>query len=587
MYSHFSYDINSYIASKLESQSNGKVTEPRDQISNVADDENRHSEMNGNDNYERIKEESDDSDERSIPNADNTATMTHLPKSSNNKHISSFTVENILMGKQSSSSSASSSSSIHSPTSSSSTASLASPTGSGSVSSSIVGVNWVSHPPVKYTKFTILSPSAMSEEAQNRKKLYDISSTLKSSDGSRGAQLASSSPEISAPPKSHASDSQATLIRQGSTGSSMVVYPITSLTGSSTLKDLPVSAPLTSSGRLCTLPVVTTLPTSSSNQERKAVLSKTFPPSQQYVFLVPSSSVAVSSGLQSVVYDTSGASQTKVGQSPAPVATSVNRSQIKTISFQSSPTVTTTSSQRDDSSNVTDIRNSSANQIPPESGFRLIAPKQSINASQDNITTATGAMTTTTTTANNRSKHQKRMAIKPHKLRFHMTTVVTKQKRMPVKSSMTVESPSPIVSAGPGNASSSPPSRNHTPSSKDMLVESTITCSPNVYSNSLSKTEAPVSEEISNSELEENASSRKEVQNPRIRNGVKSASTNVHTADGSKKKVLGTSVVDPELGEATHRGRTTRSYTRRKRELTFHLYEDPGTAYRAKKVCKD
>lgn len=36
-----------------------------------------------------------------------------------------------------------------------------------------------------------------------------------------------------------------------------------------------------------------------------------------------------------------------------------------------------------------------------------------------------------------------------------------------------------------------------------------------------------------------------------------------------------------------HRGRTTRSYTRRKRELTFHLYEDPGTAFRAKRACKE
>ena len=595
VYGYFSYDINSYIASKLESQStNGKVGDLMSTKSPVLTEEQQ-SMCATEEKNDSSETESDESEERTaekikevtekinsqtpvdvVPMVNNS---TNPPKPHNNKLISSFTVENILMGKQRSSSS---STSVQSPTSSNSTTSLVSPTGSaGSISSSIVGVNWVSHPPVKYTKFTMVSPTAMSDETQKRKKSsHEAASSLKSDEAFLVSEEGNSQnlkPLSNSVSYTHQGSSDFKSINANTL---QKIYPISSLSGSPAL---PVSTPLTNSTRLCTLPVVTTLTTPSSNQDGKAVLSKTFPPSQQYVLLVPSSSIPVTSGLQSVVHSSPGASQTG-NQSSLSVGNTLTGTSIKTVSFQSSSPATTTSSQKTDSVSRFE-RTGSANHVSSESpnSFRLIAPKQNSSSS------------TTSQSSSSTKKIQRRIIQKPQKLRFHMTTVVTKQKRMPVTSSMTVESPSAVIAdhKTATTSNTSPSKQNNISLEKELPIESEITCSPNVYSSGTSKARENEMSDVESTkmEVEENVP-QKGMHNLPVQNGAsplrnKATSEDLYNSSRTRKHAANSSPVDPEPILTRHRGRATRSYTRRKRELTFHLYEDPETAFKAKKACKD
>lgn len=554
VYGYFSYDIDSYIASKLD-----LPTRSRAASSDMEEGDSNE------DSGDELEEGSSEADQGvSEQTARRSSIIRNMPpklhKTPSNKAISSFTVENILMGKQSPNSSTSTSS--HSPTSSAA-ASLPSPTTPfGPMSSSVVGVNWVSHPPVKYTKFTILSPTAMSDEAK-KKKSSEASPQSASARSEESTEMRYTTPTTAATAGYHNSKhlSQVVYARQTSSEASMTstpVYSLSSLSASPTVKQLPTSpAPHTSSAaKICTLPV----------------LSKSFPPSQQYVLLVPSSSAAVTSAVQSVP---------QVSLLPSPsVGNGMKRSHIKTVSFQSPPVATSTAS----GSNSGSYSGGSGGRLERPSfnhsneyNFRLIAPKQKHR------------MSVNSTNAKGRSKLRGRA---PQKLRFHMTTVVTKQKKVPVKSSMTVESPSVAVVRNPNAAGRI----NHSRSSESSLpVESMITRSPNVYSSVPSK---PVKEEVPDLESYTSAGGRAPSQNSTklsIHNGD-SPSTSYRT--GSTEDLHAAGVrrnnsslpVDQQSREPVgtrHRGRATRSYTRRKRELTFHLYEDPGTAFRAKRACKE
>ena len=96
-----------------------------------------------------------------------------------NRTMSSFTVENILMGSTSRSSSTSSgsptsahhsSSAAFLPFSHSQGGSRSSSNNAGSTPASPASGNWMSHPPVKYTKFTMMSPSSMRSGGDKRRK---------------------------------------------------------------------------------------------------------------------------------------------------------------------------------------------------------------------------------------------------------------------------------------------------------------------------------------------------------------------------------------------------------------------------------
>lgn len=580
VYGYFSYDVDSYIASKLDTRSSNNRAGPvrsygeyNKQQSSEDSEEETYSEREENNADEQdelsvdVNEEAGGLEQRSAvaaPTLD-ASTIIKPHKPPNNRLISSFTVENILMGKQSPSSTSTTSS--HSPTSSNSATSIPSPTSSGPVSSSIVGVNWVSHPPVKYTKFTILSPTAMSDEAQKRKKSSDTGQGLKSKDVQE-SRLTAPVDEGSNPDTKPFHTSQVAYNRHTSSDykptatSALQVYSLASLpTSSAAIKNPPASTALTSSARLCTLPVVKTLQGTSNTVDGKVVLSKTFPPSQQYVLLVPStSSSAVSAGVQTV---SSGRSHKQSVPPPNSVGNSLVRSGIKTVSFQNPPVAAAaavTSSHSADHSGSRMEGNTLHSRVSGENNFRLIIPKEK---NVDNT---------------NKSKFPLH---KPQKLRFHMTTVVTKQKKMPVRSSMTVESPSAVV-----KGAANPVPTNHSHSSDSVLpVESTITRSPNVYSSA-----AGSKDEASGADLNQVEIGSTTNASAPSRNGIL---PRTHIQNGDKSSRKGSSNTRrqkhaPEKSEhqdsimTHHRGRATRSYTRRKRELTFHLYEEP-----AKRACKE
>lgn len=593
VYGYFSYDIDSYIASELEMQSaqprsHGRQNESSSDTEEGGADEvgerNSSSEAKENPN-EMIFEQTAEQTTSIIRNA-----APKLQKTPSNKTISSFTVENILMGKQSPNSCSSSTSvSSHSPTSSAA-ASLPSPTPLGPISSSIVGVNWVSHPPVKYTKFTILSPTAMSNDAK-RKKFTDASSQSSSARLEESTGIGRSSP---ADYRNSNQVPQRVYARQTSSEASMSstpLYSLSSLSAAFTPGEPPTSTP---SATICTLPVVTTLqPSSSGGPDGKVVMSKSFPPPQQYVLLMPSTSAtaAVTSAVHSVPLASAGFAQT------VPIRNVKHPNVIGAVSFQNSPASTATgssssSSHRDLSSssfsgggNGERLERASINsRHSNEYNFRLIAPKQKHRVSGNS------------NTARGRSKLRGRV---PQKLRFHMTTVVTKQKKVPVKSSMTVESPFMAAVGSPQNVNTARhTSRGHhsveTAGTGSLpVVETMITRSPNVYSSVPSKV---VKEEAQGGDSPPPCAEEGPSQNGTRLSPSSSYRTgltdDLHTAESTRHKdspenSLSQSRNREPIGTPRHRGRATRSYTRRKKELTFHLYEDPGTAYRAKRACKE
>ena len=546
---------------------------------------------------------------------EDASTTSKLPA----KFVSSFTVENILMGRQnspcSSASTGLSKGSIsatlgpeHSPTNhlgSTSTDCQATPSSSGSTSSSIVGVNWVSHPPVKYTKFTMLSPNAMSSEShKKRKPSFELPTVF----NPKSFKAVRESEELCLPTSKEArttslaftsqvtcaSSVNSNVIREAVTTvaapSTMQVYPIASLA------ELPMSAasPSTTTARLCTLPVVTTLPamtslnkTSAMKSLGKSVMGKGFNPSQQYVFIVPSNSVMPTPPIQHMTAFTNNPTR-KAIKTEAVESDSTTASIAQTIPCQtpanmmpSRESTVDSSLQRAEDVGVEKTVPSTSTNVLSESNnnfFRTIAPKQntlSIPSGQDEGT--------------NKPKVSKRVSQKPHKLRFHMTTVVTKQKREPVSDSMRVESPSAAISDVTESSSTSPSSNQEDALERTMVIESAITCSPNMYSaeskplpklNSSKKHMPEFREENQRQGVEE-------INMDSLGMGRINMSSSSSSLNGRR---LGkdTAFSSAELiSEPRPKERVTRNYTRRKRELTFHLYEEPGAACRAKKACKE
>lgn len=605
------------------------------------------------------------------------------PPPSGTRQLSSFTVENILMSKQHSTSSGSGSvsSSIHSPTSSGSTPSLPSPTITsvtapptaavntsvpGSVSSSIVGVNWVSHPPVKYTKFTILSPVAMSEEAHGGRRSKDTSLSSKTEEIREGHPVATPLSTQQHEQLQHRDGklssimNQVTYVRQPSseykpttlTPHQLVAHQppppppgpaVTSTTvrvlslpppgmtsaasppsSGGPLRDSPTTASAphhpsatttttSSAARLCTLPVVTSLPASSSPglDRKKVVLSKTFPPSQQYVLLVPSGSAVSAAAATS-------------NSSPRPLAVPTSgplvRAGVRTVSLQPPPTSKDGGGSSDDK-----LERGSLSSVAEYNSLRLIAPKQrNVNGTDETDPRSSSSGSGGGNSGANRSRlqnnhhhlHQQQQRGgggshgRPPKLRFHMTTVVTKQKHAPVvRSSMTVSSPLAMVDESREHGTSGGAGRS--PES-ELPMESVIMRSPNIFSSAQhAKPDCPLGATPNrNLRAEQQVASRgkaasenstsslvptdplQRVATPRrlvLQNG-EGPLRGSRPSSGEKQASGKLPLMDQQSNDpvsARHRGRTTRSYTRRKRELTFHLYEDPGTAFRAKRTCKE
>ena len=742
VYSYFSYDVNTYIASSL-SRSPPPATEAAVTVNESSEDTPIHCggsslpqalESNSGTNRRHFHHGSSSSSEDSTiarSSSERTAANCASPsledsrsdqsssssRKQPNKSISSFTVENILMGRQRSSSSSDSPTTTMSgsfsatpPPSSSCSSSLSTVSGGSSSSnhSSVVGTNWVSHPPVKYTKFTMLSPTSMADETQKKKKTdsmievqwrdssgqetaqgglsasIDQSRELKRvPSGLRGSMDLSTSFPITQKPKSFSRSSSS-----GTPSSYFHKINASSSNSQPQQQSFLTQNILQNATKVSTLPVVQAVPTAPD--AKAAVLHQTFPPSgQQVVLLIPSNSTTIAGNVPTIFYANPVLSLSQSGTTTASPAGVAKLTAVAPISTATATQNSTSSSvtQKNDLGRVsppppsslhkrhTAIDEAAHNQLS-ESPHRPIAPKLTTTTTQ--ITATPSAASAPESDCKNGDKmklYLKRTIPKPPKLRFHMTTVMKQPTGNTVMTSLTAQSPQAIIGEAAGAEHGSLAAAAATVSEfenekhlrSEVAVESTITRSPNVYSNEgtplhkqpvqrvIATATAPWTTTITTKqEPDSNESSPTQQHSPQTNGAVKSTTATGSSANNSttttttsckngtidnkkpqtavlkdsgfhlqlvKQQSGGTSDMntngptqpqlqntakEQETGSSGHsavqktgrqngrqsgpgrgRGRATRSYTRRKRELTFHLYEDPSTAFRAKRQCRD
>ena len=616
-----------------------------------------------------------------------------------NKSLSSFTVENILMGRQRSSSSSDSptttsgSFSSTPPLSSSSSVSNASSTNH----SSVVGTNWVSHPPVKYTKFTMLSPTSMADETQKKKKTDSMievqwrdsetgQASLSSSidhgrelkrvpSSLRGSMDLPSSFPITQKPKS--------FCRSASSGTpSSFFHKINISSDPQPSQSFQTQTVLQTATKMSALPVVQTV--SPAPDVKAAVLHQNFPPAgQQVVLLIPSDSTSIAGTLPTIFYTNPSVlslSQSTTTASPAGVTklaalvppsvptTSAARSTTNTSQGNEVGKVSSPSSSAYKRQTVIDeAAKATRNQSTVESPHRMIVPKTSTTTPTTTVAATNEPELQRDSKNSDKMKlYLKRTMPKPPKLRFHMTTVMRQSTGNTVMTSLTAQSPQAITCEAAGaerGPLATPVTQNERHSRSEVAVESTITRSPNVYSNdgtpplhkskramtkqpwttttTVCKQESdsddssptlcsPESNHTSHSTttasskgsngtatigstkngtvtsqttvLKDSGFHLQLVKQPQIHD---TSNTSVDVNANGPQPQLQNSAKELESGSAHSavqkcgrqngrqsgpgrgRGRATRSYTRRKRELTFHLYEDPSTAFRAKRLCRD
>ncbi len=532
VYSYFRYDVSTYIANQLEQEA--ESTAATCHVSRI---------------QPQAQTDSDSEEAQGVPspkdNKDNII-ETAVEKKFPTKTISNFTVENILMNHPHSSSNSS-----HSPSSTGS--SLTSPTDY----SSVLPGNWISHPPVKYTKYTMLSPGSMGDDKTRKKNKVETTAVSNSRQRyhSSSVECSSSVNEPQTLTMRRVPSNPLTRVPSGeqlhynftahppSANGHPHHHSISKLTSSSSSDHKPVQSSSFTQSRtmltksLATLPVIQAVSYSPSGNP--TVLQQAFPPPQQYVLLVPSTTTNTSDGLQAVVY----ANQ---AQSLKP---SVSE---QTHESSNHPSIET-------DRNVLDT-------------YRPIAPKNKPFRETQTMPTSTSF--------DKKAYKRSPTTGKPQKLRFHMTTVVKRPKSSVVTSSMTVTSPS---------ANSINERTKTTSFIMDSLssAETHITKAKNTYSN-----ETPP--EMSSSTVEKRTASPQSANEDSLATheaiGDHHTSPNVSPPSDNKKGKL-TFVHCHESKQfempPIDNGRTTRSYTKRKRELTFHLYGDPETAFKPKRNCKE
>ena len=697
VYSYFSYDVNTYVATKLDAwttrspnttEAVATVNEPLDAThsgdSSVENGPSAHV-LRGSTSSSEESTISRSSSDR-VANCDSPLQDDSKSESSSaqrklpNKSISSFTVENILKRQRSSSSSDSPTTTIGSfstPPPSNSSSSISTMSNNHS---SVVGTNWVSHPPVKYTKFTMLSPTSMADETQRKKRTDGVIELQWRDQG--GKELGLTNTSSSSSSTSSSSDQVHDLKRtpsnlRGSLVDLSTSFPVTQKPKSfsrSSSSGTPTSYfhkgnmssdpqaqafPTTPSifqtaAKMSALPVVQAVPTATD--VKAAVLHQTFPASgQQVVLLIPSNTTSIAGSIPTVFYTNPVLSIGQSTSSPSPSTSSGSATKHVAAASASPSIICSTSGIAQSGEERMSTLSSHVQRhsvidratTPPHDkaeSYRPIAPKTATeSASRDS---RDGSK------SNDRMKlYLKRTMPKPPKLRFHMTTVMKQPAGNTVMTSLTAQSPQAISgeSSAPnsdrGPLSAVAVSENEQHLRSEVAVESTITRSPNIYSNESSaagqkQVTAAAALQWTKQDTDSSGSSPTSTHgspkpsfpatagsNSTSKNGSITSSnsqtavlkdsgfhlqlvkqqgrggggagdTNSRTQQNSKdqdgscefgvvqKSARQNGQQQPGPGRGT-RGRATRSYTRRKRELTFHLYEDPSTAFRAKRQCRD
>jgi len=549
VYSYFKYDVSTYIASRLDSlgeedSSSATVVEcPRSSVEALRTE----TQQSG---------KSEDSRAGSLQDQQTSTDKSHHMKQQPTKLVSSFTVENILMGTQSYSGSPSSTD-------------LESPGGVEACSYS----NPVIQPPVKYTRFTMVTPSSMAADKRKKHAEAQLSGRAMA-EKVRGKQLGEQDKcfktehcgetpladvqEYSVHCKSKCTPSSSDMSHADSPATSPgvnLMYSVIQSTGSSDRPQFPV-------------PEV-------SLASRKNFLPQS-PLPQQFVVFFPANSASLTAGMQTVVYASPQAVPLK--QPLSPPTTSCDLSSVH--SPMQSPSTTTTLANTLPpicvAPSMTHIDKTATASTSSEASFIPIAPKtEEIRHRMALRDSENMKLFRKRTIIKPRAPKPPKLP-KPRKLHFHMTTVVKRAKRK--------------LSGGLVSMSVPPPSLTcqHKRSLHERSTDGRDSKSPNL-------------ETIDNnpSGIITSSSDSHKVDEPSlVITGANTPGSAAQLAVHPQTAVLKDSGYHLQLVKqsishpaATYRrgvrGCGKRTYTRRKRELTFHLYEDPTTNFRVKRTCKD
>ena len=563
----------------------------------------------------------------------------HTETHSRSKTVSSFTVENILMGNTSRSNSSSSGSPNSAPHISTTSFLPFTPhSGSSSTSTPVspASNNWTSHPPVKYTKFTMMSPLSMRSGGDKRKKgERDKTMSTSAFDTNHRLQLPSTSepthkkdapeaPKCKDEPVSPAPASVAVRMPPSCTTSShpnltyhhsviQTAIPTISLSRQNSAQSVNAVSPRI--GPVSPSTVTSFPPTQTQSPHQQ----------QQYVVFFPPNLLMTAPTSELQVIGPTSSSQLYV-QSTVPRTTNNHNpkdhkhTSLHPLPSPSSPrnSVSTTAS----SSNNHCIRLPTTTSIPHTSStVKMMDPRYHPIAPRAENTAPT--YTTVRVIESDQGLHKigskplhskdknetKKTAPKQKKLRFHMTTVVKKVKRR--SSSVSLTAPPPTL------CDRQPPDLKHRVSENSINYDGTTDKS---NSESLSQSDHTTDTLRSSSPpyrvISAKGSDSLDLALPQplpsdsqtLLAGLKPStagdSATSHTTEPndlvvhqqlakqsqnqSSLPLLPTSIGPTPVSQSPLRGRgrgkRARGYKRRKRELTFHLYEDPATAFRAKRT---
>ena len=549
--------------------------------------------------------------------------------------MSSFTVENILMGSTSRSNSTSSGSPTSAQHSSSATflpfsySHGSSSSTTNSTPASPASNNWMSHPPVKYTKYTMMSPSSMRSGGDKRKRAERDKSVSTSSHDRLQVSSGTLIEEGRDQPAVKSKEEPQSLVPSslsGQTVSTSQSHHIPSLTYHHSVIQTAIPVPAVPLSRQSSAQSITAasprLIPVSPNTITSFPRAQTHSPhqQQQYVVFFPPNvalMTAPTSDLQVIGQPTS--SQLYVQSALQKTQNHIHKSRTihptthhNSLTSSKSSSVATLSANNPrftrTSSTPSHHTHSNSTHIISDPRYHPIAPRT------DSTQTETRKSATKAPTSGDKTQAKP----KQKKLRFHMTTVVKKVRKRSPSLSMTAPPPSICdrtssdtkqcehdSSSHQNDSTTTKLNKsdtklnnttmttttttttavleNHTSTESAHNTSNTFTSSPNTTTRSLSSSAIETISKASSLPQTSNLSDTDRQTNFEKMEEQYIASPSLPLTT-TKDTLTASSSPPPRgfsgRGKGRGRGRRTRGYTRRKRELTFHLYEDP---YRAKR----
>ena len=570
----------------------------------------------------------------SHPSNDSSGAHSGCSANSTNKTISSFTVENILMGNTSRSNSTSSGS----PTSASHLANntfLAFPpttqvSHSSSSPASPASANWTSHPPVKYTKFTMMSPSSMRIGGDKRRKgERDKTVTTASSDGNHHKLQAPPIPEEVAhqasrckeEPKSPAPHSGSVHLSTAAPSShltyhhSVIQSAVPTSSAVASLSRQNSSQSVSGAAGVASPRVVPVSPNPFSLVQTQ---SPHHPQQQQYVVFFPPNIAFMTAPTGELQVIGQNSPQLYI-QGAALHQANGNHIHKKTSSPHLSssspsppPNPNSSSTILSSSNNLRLFRTSSnpsfssMHKLSEPSHFHSrTTTSTSVDRSQATMVHKLGSKSLVAA-GGEKGEGGGRGMPKQKKLRFHMTTVVNKVRRRSSSVSLTAPPPTlcnrppqPDTRQGPraggaaqigstqqnNNSTSSAATSTTTKGDEVSNAESSLHNSDSTSSIEEAASRPPHSDsqtDISSTNAQHSLNSSKQKDPTKFEGHLPplSQSSSASSVESFTGHLPSEQITSNSRGRGRGRGRRSRGYTRRKRELTFHLYEDP---YRAKR----